>query len=63
MSQDQRKLFAEGFVNLANVVAGALVFGQFIAEKDFSFFTFSIGAALTIGFYLGAYGISKTKVK
>lgn len=49
-------------VNLANIVAGALVFGQFITEKSFSGALFILGILFTIIFYLGAYGFSKAKV-
>jgi len=36
MSNEQRKLFAEKLLDLANIVAGALVFGQFVSGQVFS---------------------------
>lgn len=58
MNQAQRELFAKGLVDLANVVAGALVFGQLVAGK-FSIAIFGVGILITITFYLGALGAAR----
>lgn len=58
MNQEQRNLFAKGLVDLANVVAGALVFGQLVSG-EFSLAIFAVGILVTITFYLGALGVAK----
>lgn len=60
MAQEQRKLFAKGLIDLANVVAGALVFGQLVSGQ-FSITIFGVGILVTITFYLGALGVAKER--
>lgn len=62
MNGAQRKIFAEGLINLANIVAGALVFGQVVSGQYFSARAFFIGIVLTIVLYLGAYWFSKKSI-
>ena len=59
MSREQRKLFAEGLIQLANIVAGALVFGQFVSDRFVDFGVIAIGIIFTFVFYFGAYLFSK----
>ena len=60
MNQEQRTLFAKGLVDLANVVAGALVFGQLVSG-EFFVTIFAVGILVTITFYLGALGVARDK--
>jgi hypothetical protein len=59
MTRFQREIFAQGLIELANIVAGALVFGQFIAGKPLDNGTVALGIIFTLTFYLAAYGFSK----
>lgn len=59
MSREQRKLFAGGLIELANIIAGALVFGQFVSGLPFQTTTFSLGIIFATTFYLGAYIFSR----
>ncbi len=59
MSAKQRELFAKGAVELANIVVGALVFGQFLAGKPINISVFGIGTLLSCVFYLVAYKFSQ----
>lgn len=62
MNEKQRELFAKGLVDLANVVAGALVFGQLVSG-NFSLVIFGVGILVTITFYFGALGVAKVNTK
>jgi hypothetical protein len=59
MSNEQRKLFAEKLLDLANLIAGALVFGQFVSGQAFSMFTFLLGIMLAAITYYVAYRTSR----
>ena len=59
MSAKQREMFARGAVELANIVAGALVFGQFLAETPVNISIFSTGILVSFVFYLVAYKFSQ----
>ena len=59
MTQEQRKLFAEGMVNLANIVAGALIFGQVVSGHVVDFGIVSMGIIFAGIFYLAGYMFSK----
>ncbi len=61
MTHAQRSLFAKGLVDLANIIAGALVFGQFITERPLNLLTLVLGIILAITFYFGALGLAKDK--
>jgi hypothetical protein len=43
MQQKQRELFAKSMMDLGNLVAVALVFGQFVTGQPFSMMAFGIG--------------------
>ena len=60
MTHEQRKLFAEGMINLANIVAGALVFGQIISGRSIDFGIISLGIIFTCVFYFVSYLFSRT---
>ena len=59
MSNEQRRLFAEKLIDLANIAAGALVFGQFVSGQPFSILTFILGIILAMVMYFGAYRASR----
>ncbi len=59
MSREERKLLAEKLLDLANIVAGAMVFGQFVSGQEFSISVFGVGLLITIFLYLGGYGFSR----
>jgi hypothetical protein len=52
MDSSQRKLIAHGFVDLANLIAAALVFGQFVSRSSFHGYVFAVGLFLTVILYL-----------
>lgn len=52
MDSSQRKLIAQGFVDLANLIAAALVFGQFVSGSSFHSYVFAVGLFLTMTLYL-----------
>ena len=52
-------MFAEKLADLANLVAGALVFGQFVSGQAFSPLTFLLGIILAAIFYYAAYRTSR----
>ena len=58
MTEKQRKLFAEGSVNLANIVASAMIFGQLISGRAADFGLISLGIIFALIFYAGAYWFS-----
>lgn len=37
LEKEQRTLFAETLTDIANIAAGAMVFGQFLGSQTFSF--------------------------
>ena len=55
----QRKLFAAGMINLANIVAGALVFGQLVSGVSLRVYIFVLGILTVCFFYVVAYKLSK----
>jgi hypothetical protein len=55
MTTEQRKMFADKLPDLANWIAGAMVFGKFVSGEEFSVPTFILGIILTIFFYYLAY--------
>jgi len=54
-NQDHRRLYADKIVDLANIAVGALVFGQILSERGFSFRLTLIGLTLFISGYLMSY--------
>ena len=61
MNEGQRKLFAKGSIDMANIVAGALVFGQLVSSQEFNRKTFAVGILIAIVFYFGAYLFSNER--
>ena len=59
MQEYQRRMFAEKLLDLANIAAGALVFGQFVSGQTVSISTFLFGIVLAIVFYFVSYLFSK----
>lgn len=59
MNQEQRKLFAKGLVDLANLVAAALIFGQFVSGQPISIVLVFIGFIIAFGLYLAGYRFSR----
>jgi len=54
MSNQVRRMFASGLIELANLQAVALVFGQFISERiDVAMMV--LGASVAVVFYMAAY--------
>jgi hypothetical protein len=52
MSEKQRDLFAKGMVDLANIVAGALVFGQLVSGHAVHMSKMVLGIAFAGVFYM-----------
>jgi hypothetical protein len=61
MSNDQRQLFAKGSVDLANIVAGALVFGQFVTAQPLRISVFILGLLIAGALYGVAYRFSRIR--
>jgi hypothetical protein len=59
MSEKQRDLCAKGMVDLANIVAGALVFGQFVSGQPVQYDRVIMGTIFWFIFYVGAFSLSK----
>jgi hypothetical protein len=54
LNREQRRLFAETVRDIANVAAGAMVFGQFLSGNAFAPRVMVAGAALWIVFVSSA---------
>lgn len=54
-----RSLFAEKLMDLGNIIVTAFVFSQFISEKQFSIYIFTLGFILAIIFYVISYYVIK----
>jgi hypothetical protein len=52
MSQKQRDLFSKGMVDLANIIAGALVFGQLVSGQVVDMGKIVLGHNLAKGDFL-----------
>ena len=61
MSDKQKKALSDGLINIGNIVAGSMVFGQFITDKDIQLPTFSLGILIGILFYVVGLGVLKEK--
>ena len=62
VTHTQRSLFAKGFIDLANIEAGALVFGQFVSDRPVDIVVIGLGITIAAVFYLGALSFSKENV-
>lgn len=58
MTHEQRRMFAKGVIDLANIGAGALVFGQLISGKPLDFGLIALGIVVTLTLYGSAYLLS-----
>jgi hypothetical protein len=61
MSQKQKDLFAKGMVDLASIVAGALVFGQLVSGQVIDTSKMVLGITLAGVFYVGAFSFSNER--
>jgi hypothetical protein len=61
MQQKQRELFAKSMMDLGNLVAVALVFGQFVTGQPFSMVAFGIGLIVTAVLYFGGFTFSRER--
>jgi hypothetical protein len=61
MSQKQRDLFSKGMVDLANIIAGALVFGQLVSGHVVDMGKMVLGIMLAGVFYVGAFSFSNER--
>ena len=59
LSEHQRNMFAQGLIELANIEAGALVFGQFISGLRVNGRVVGVGIVVALLLYLGAYAFTK----
>lgn len=55
MNQRQREVFAEKAIDLGHITFGALVVGQFLAQREFSFALFWAGVGILALSYLVSY--------
>ena len=54
-------MFAKGAIDMANVVAGALVFGQLVSGRPIDIGVIGLGLIITLALYTSAYGLSRTE--
>lgn len=59
MGREQKTLVAKGLIDLGNIVAGAMVFGQFLSGVPLRTGVLGLGVLLTATFYVGGIGFSK----
>ncbi len=53
-----RSRLSEKLMELGNLIAIALVIGQFVSGKEFSLALFFVGLALMVGCYIMSYVVS-----
>ena len=58
-NKNQKQSLANAIFELANIIAGALVFGQFVSDEKLSLRLLAFGIITTSIFYLWAYRLSK----
>jgi hypothetical protein len=51
MNPKQREVFAEKLMDVGNIAAGALIFGQFFSEQGFRWELTLLGLAVMAGLY------------
>jgi uncharacterized membrane protein len=61
MQQKQRELFAKSMMDLANLVAVALVFGQFVTAQPFNAVACGTGLIVTAALYFGGFTFSRER--
>lgn len=55
MKSQRRQVFGEKMIDLAHIVFGALVVGQFLGERPFSWGLFAAGAGALVLLYSFSY--------
>ena len=60
-SQPRRHYLADKFGQLANIFAGTLVIGQFLAPERVDLFSLGIGVLGTVGFYCAGFLLEEEK--
>jgi hypothetical protein len=63
MTADESKMYAKGLVNLGNLSAAALIFGQFVPAQGVSIAVLVLGLSSTLLLYVVAhvfYGVART---
>jgi hypothetical protein len=63
LTEHQKKMFGEKILDLAHLVAGGFVIGQFISEKKFSLPLALAGVCLLVLFYWASYTLTKKRKK
>jgi hypothetical protein len=61
MQQKPRELFAKSMMDLGNLVAVALVFGQFVTGQPLSMVACGIGLIVTAALYFGGFTFSRER--
>ena len=61
MNPKQREVFAEKLMDVGNIAAGALIFGQFFSEQGFRWELTLLGLAVMAGLYTYAYFLLRFK--
>jgi hypothetical protein len=56
MTAKQREVLSKGLIELANIIGGALVFGQLVSAK-FDFIVFLLGTIFAMTFYSWAIAL------
>jgi hypothetical protein len=51
MNAEESKAYAKGLIDLANLVAAALIFGQFVSGNEMSFGAMGLGALSMLALY------------
>jgi hypothetical protein len=59
MSRRQRTIFAKSLLELGNLAAAALTFGQFISGRPPDLLALLLGLSITATLYLGAYNFTR----
>ena len=61
LNKKTRELWAEKIVDLSNIGAGALIFGQFLSEKGFSLSSIFLGVIIILIGYTISFALLKKK--
>ena len=57
----QRALVADKLFDAGNVAAGAMLFGQFVADRPFSFALAVVGIAVWVTFFAVSVGLERRR--
>ncbi|MCS6902781.1 MAG: hypothetical protein NZO41_00655 [Candidatus Bipolaricaulota bacterium] len=58
MSPKQKEFYADKAVDLAHIIGGALVIGQFVAER-FEAIVFALGVIAFVSLYVASYFLTR----